>query len=70
MPDGAVKPIFKPDGCIFEQGAGPADHSLELVELIGRSVFIRFQQKFQQGRDDADTGDLLLMESSPEADRS
>ena len=69
MPDGTTKPIFKPDGCIFEQGAGPADHSLELVELIGRSVFIRLQQKFQQGWDDADTGDLLLMDSSPKETR-
>ena len=69
MPDGAVKPVFKPDGGIFEQGTGTADHPLELVELIGCGVFIRLQQKFQQGWDDADTGDVLLMEPSPEQTR-
>jgi len=47
MPYQAMKPIFKPDRCLFEQGTGPADQSLELAKLIAGGIFVRLQEKFQ-----------------------
>src|ERR1043165_431066 len=65
MGDGKMKSIFEAYGCVFQQRSCSADESLETVELVGREIFIRIEEKFEQGRNHTYTGDVFLVQSSP-----
>ena len=44
-----------------------ADETSKPIELIGSQILVRVEEKFKQGGNHADTGNLLFVQSPPES---
>jgi hypothetical protein len=66
MADGKAKSVFESGCCFFEERSRTADEPLEIIEPVGREIFIRIEKKFEQGRNDAHASDMLFVQSPPE----